>query len=168
MRLHFLVIAALVGVSLAARADTFAFSFAGPSDNGSGKFTAVTTTTPGEFLITGVYGTVDGLSITSLLAPGIYPVATAGDSPNDNLLFYPGNANTYFDFPGLSFALSSGVDANIFDSGGPEIVFGTPAADQNLDALSSLSVIMTPEPSSLALFGTGLLGFAGFMRKQFC
>ena len=167
MRLRSLVAAAaMLSASLAAHADTFNFSFSGNGQTGSGSLTAAKTATAGRYLITGATGLIDGFTITSVLAPGTFPVANAGDSPNDNLLFYPGNANTYFDFPGVSFALSNGLDANLFDNGGPVILFGTPAADTSSYSLTSLNIAATPEPSSFALLFTGLLGAAAVVRKR--
>lgn len=71
-------------------ADTFNFSFAGNSSvsgipgtpfSGAGQFDAQATSTAGRFLITGVTGTTDGQSISTILSPGSYGF-------NDNFLFF--------------------------------------------------------------------------------
>jgi hypothetical protein len=66
-----LVIGLIAVFTVAAKADTFNFSLLGPTDFGTGIITA-TQTTPGEYLINGITGSMDGFAITSLLPVGTY------------------------------------------------------------------------------------------------
>ncbi|WP_263366114.1 PEP-CTERM sorting domain-containing protein [Edaphobacter bradus] len=141
-------------------ADTFKFSFSGSSDSGSGQFTAAATSTPGEYLITGVIGTTDGFTINSLLPAGSY-------GGNDNLLFYPAAGGSYVDTHGVSYFLSNGTDINLYFFAGMYGIESLGSSGSRNVPLNSLTVTATPEPESLILLGTGLLGFCGVVRRRF-
>jgi hypothetical protein len=96
--------------AIAAKADTFNFSLSGPTDSGTGTITA-TQTTPGEYLINGITGRMDGFAITSLLPVGTYPPTLLPE--NDNLLFYPASGS-FFDLAGVSYQLANGTDVNLY------------------------------------------------------
>jgi hypothetical protein len=132
------------------------FSFSGAGQTGSGVFKTVTTSTVGEFLITGVTGTTDGSAITALLPAFSYPTLLGG---GDNDLFFPSivtspnSAPAFIDIFGVSYALANGTDINLYygqgQTGDPEVydlLTGSPA----------------PEPPSLLLLLTGGLGLAAF------
>jgi hypothetical protein len=146
----------------------FDFSFSGPSDSGSGVFVTSLTGTAGEYLITGMSGTVDGAAITSLFPVGTFPVEFGG---GDNLLFNPGVIDSgdvlasYLDLSGVSFEVAGATDYNLyygqFLTGDPVDVYDlltpTPATDP----------APAPEPESLTLLGTGMLALlsAAAMRR---
>ncbi|MGA1982106.1 MAG: PEP-CTERM sorting domain-containing protein [Acidobacteriaceae bacterium] len=154
-----------------ALASTFNFNFAGPFFFGSGTFTA-TPDGVDEYLITAVTGTVDGTSIVGILAPGSYPTGLL-ETPNDNLLIYPPEVpwdgiDKYFDDGGVSFILSSGVDINLNDTLDVEAAV---EGQWNIAELDRITVTdppdPTPEPGTLVLLGTGMIGLAMVLRRRF-
>jgi PEP-CTERM motif len=153
----------------AARAADFTITFAGTPFGfyGSGVFTA-NLVSPGVYDITGV---LPGGSVTD---PSLGTSAITGlsnDLGPDDVLTYP-TAGDYFDTSGLAFALANGNFIGLFDSGGP-------AAFEDVGGSVGFEVITltvtpftpappsaTPEPGSLALLGTSVLGAAGLLRRR--
>jgi hypothetical protein len=164
-----LVFAAAMLPASSAFADTFDFSFSGAVFSGSGTFTA-TPDGVGKFLITNVTGEVAGSTITGLLPIGTYPTG-AGEAPNDNILIYPPQlfGTKFFDHDGVSFSLADGIDVNLNDTLGFE---NAVAGAHNFTEFVSVDVdketdqAVAPEPGSLVLLGTGILGVAGTLRRR--
>ena len=134
-------------------ADEFNFAFAGQENNISGIFV----TTPqdnGQFLITDILnGQVDGVPITSVLPLDSYEV-------NDNLLFYPGDPE-FFDSDGVAFTDKNGVKYDLYFF----FVYNL-LSDHGIDDNGDMSVAPVPEPGSILLMSTSLLGVAAaFSRK---
>lgn len=190
----------LWGISLAAllccsaaKADSFSFNFSGSGFTGSGTFTASATTTPGQYLISDISGTTNGVAITGLL--GTFSFPPIGDLANDNDLYFPLFEGGALDNDGLSFKTGTGAgttDYNIYYlSGVPAgtydlISSADPPTDGNpndyptymLDTFSIIDTTTgtpittpptsaTPEPGSLVLLATGVLCMAGTMRRRF-
>jgi hypothetical protein len=157
------------------KADTlFNFNFTGSEFDGSGTFTA-TADGGNQYTITGIGGTVDGQTITGLLNVNTF-------DQNDNLLFDPGNffGLLPFDQQGVSFQLGSGShisQVNLAEGTG-FFVFSTigdlnpPGKGDDTEEILNFDVYKAdptspvPEPGTLALLGTGMLGAAGAIRRR--
>ncbi|RZU39727.1 PEP-CTERM sorting domain-containing protein [Edaphobacter modestus] len=156
----FAIVATLAASSFLARADTFNFAVSGSAGgiSGSGIFTA-SETGSGDFLIIGITGT----GVTGLIAPG-------GFNGNDNLLFP--SSQPVLDSQGFSFTAVDGpdqFDVNVFSDGTGYFAFfrDQDAFTDTLPISFELGPATSPipEPPTLFLIGTGLLGAAGAVRK---
>ena len=168
-------------------ADAFTFSFNANGQTGNGLLLDANEG-GGQWSITGASGTIDGFAVTGV-APCAYPNVCGGiDSITwDNILYYPavvtfpntGAANV--DWQGLMFTLANGDYLNLYyydnQSQGGDICGGlgycaslidTNGAQVSFGAVGATfaPVPTTPEPSSLVLFGSGILGLAGILRKK--
>jgi hypothetical protein len=137
-------------------------------DTGSGTLTAGASDGSG-FDITAFTGTIDGNPIDGLLGsplePGGPTISPLGAFIYDNIV-YPGSAPV-FDTSGVLFSIS-GTEGNIWGNNGPQdysyyMCCYAVANDQvNTFTLTQAAV---GEPSSLALFGSGVLGL-WFVRRR--
>jgi hypothetical protein len=131
------------------------------TDTGSGTLTAGAPDGSG-FHITALTGTIDGDPIDGLLGSplelGGPTISPLGAFIYDNIV-YPGSAPV-FDRWGVLFSIS-GAEGNIWGNSGPhdysyyECCYAV--ANDQVDAFT-LTRAAVGEPSSLALFGGGLLG----------
>ena len=163
MLLRLMAAATMLSASLAAHADTtFDFTFGNRGDvfNGSGVFTA-TLVSGDEYQIVDVTGTTDTGNGKNRVIAGLDTIGSF--EGNDNLLFLASDGEASLDYNGVSYLLRNGAQINLFDDGEVlQRVSGVVVTETV--PLSVTSV--TPEPSSIALFTTGLVGMAGVMRKR--
>ena len=165
-----LILAAVSSASALADPLTFDFSFTSFNNiSGAGSLTAAADGR-NRFLIESITGTTDtgngtNRAIATLLAPGSF-------EGNDNLLFYSPTDKTYsLDLNGFSYELNNTAEVNLYDFINPGVVLlrtnGTEllqSADLTITEAAPYSPV--PEPESLVLLGTGVLGLAGIVRRK--
>lgn len=149
-----------------ASADSISFSFSGPGLNAAGTFYAQPGTA-GQWLVTGAAGTFNGSAIT-----GIEPLTSNGKVFSfNNIYYWP---NPVVDLYGIVFDVAGGDKVNLcYDSGCAgaagmytAIVFDPNAGLTNLNATVQSFSQPIPEPGTLVLIGTGLLGLAGALGRK--
>jgi hypothetical protein len=151
-----------------ANADQAAFALSGTGWSSSGMFYG-SPTTPGTWLITAASGQFDGIGIT-----GVWPTSNYGNIfIFNNLYYWPGPPNV--DNLGIVVTLQDGGLVNFCYDVPNCALPGAYAAllwepNTGVTYLNADSVYFgrpVPEPGTLVLLGTSVLGLFGSMRRRF-
>jgi len=183
---------AIVSVSNA-HADTASFTVSGSGISGSGTLTLVPSTTSSVSdaedvtAITGTFSSqTSSAQFSGPIVGLVLPVSYSDTNPTLNAfivyddLYYPNSdapvcfgqpPGTTLDFCGIAFFVkdtSTSTQHEVALFGGPD---GFLEIDDNGSTFGNLNVpvnfaVVTPEPSSVALFATGLLSCAAFIRRR--
>jgi hypothetical protein len=162
-----LVVCCSLFIVSAASADTIPYSLSGSGWSSSGTFIG-SPTAPGTWTVTGASGTFNGTNIT-----GVCPQGTCNSAfVYDNLYFWPGPPNV--DNSGIVVTLANGDWVNFcYDPPNCALPGGYAALNYNPNSGYTYFNADTvnfgqpvPEPGTLALLGTSLLGLAGVVRRR--
>lgn len=154
---------ALLMLSTVAFADSVSFSYS----DGSTVFvqgTLTGTVGGGDFTATSATGTYNGRPI-SLVAPGV-----DGAFIYDNVVYFPPVSGYSLDLNGLLFNVAGLGDVNLCATTGCAGFDGyTSISNFGGVALTNVAATFdapTPEPSTLLMLGSGIVGFAGVLRRK--
>jgi hypothetical protein len=164
-----------------------AFTINGAGITGSGTISLMTSATPGVDEITDITGNFTttnngGFSgaITGLNSPSSYDATnpTLDELTFYDNLYYPsaaalscegGMTGGVLDYCGLDFLVAGGYEVNVFGlgaMGGYQVLDGTASASTVYDSLVPVNFVVTPEPSTAALFLIGCVAMAFAVRKR--
>ena len=154
----FVAAAALLSASLAAHADTITLD-AATSSNGTYNYTYFSNNgsvfSGSPFTFTGL----SGVTGASTQVPGFFTVSFTSTSVSFDTA--SGNGAQ-----GATFTDLFSITSSVLTLGTVQYSIPTTPAQTGTTLGPVAAVAVTPEPSSLALLGTGILGVAGVIRKR--
>lgn len=164
----FMAVLVLLSSGLAAHADSITYNVtltanAGSLYSGTGVFTVASAPTSAGV---STYTTTTGLSNLSFTIGGqVFNLANANSGSVPLVQFVNGSLTN------ITYAGQTGTSPNRFalQSTGAYVFYynNLQSASTGTFSAAVAPVAVTPEPSSFALLGTGLLGVAGMLRKRF-
>src|SRR5215471_3004455 len=165
MKQYVLVSAVLVCTLLStgvARADSIPFAYSGPGVSVAGTFVG-SNNANGSWTITGIDATYNNIQVSDIVAPGLDPRFLY-----NNLYYGAGYADFAVDYLGIVFNVPGLGDVNLCSDSGGGCGTGGYASilwdgsnyqytQVDFDRVSQSNLeSATPEPTTLAMFGTGL------------
>jgi hypothetical protein len=174
MRFRCLLAAAVLAVSsLAAHADTIdTFSFNSTLSTGTASGLVTFDETTGLFTGGSITALVNGISYlfnqNGFSGPSDTVTGFILSSANGTefQITIPGTSN--IGYTGGQVCSSSNANAcPVTGTNGDYYVTGITSGIDDFATSGSLALVSTPEPSSIALLGTGALGMAGLLRKRY-
>lgn len=141
-RLSRFIAAATLAITCAAASASpteFGFSLAGAGFSASGIFSVTNMATPGHYLVTGITGQIDGITIDALLAPGVYGF---NDNELEPLLAPPVHV------AGIAFR-AAGVSYNLYAETG---ALGSPVGMALCNSVQSAACASVSDGSAVRTF----------------
>jgi hypothetical protein len=179
LSLRFLAISAIVAATLTATAyaDTYSFTIStgststtpGTTFTASGTLTGTPDNSIASALnLTSVTGGAQGYDFTSIV-----PIGSNSSFTYDNLLFTNPNA-LHVDTEGILLNLTSSIGtslAHVYETGGQyevDVLDPRDPGEVTPFAIDSFTLVPSsvPEPSTLALMGTGIFAAIGVFRRR--